>query len=833
MRKRNCRVVVPFLAAFPFYFLFFYFHSFGTVTFKLILTLRYETVSSSNTTCDLTQQNAETAGSEKKSVDFIRTIVNEHIRTNAYQGRVVTRFPPEPNGYLHIGHAKAICLNFGLAGEYPGGACHLRMDDTDPTKEDISYVESIQRDVKWLGFDWGPNLFYASDYFDYLYDCAIKLIKSGRAYVCSLSETEIREYRGTVTEAGKDSPYRSRSVAENLDLFTRMKAGEFEDGAHVLRARIDMAAANMKMRDPLLYRIRRVEHYRAGDKWSIYPLYDFAHCLSDSKERITHSICTLEFENNRELYDWILEAVDVEQPRPHQYEFARLKLNYTVMSKRKLLELVEKKYVDGWDDPRLPTLSGYRRRGYTPESIRNFCDSVGMAKSNSIVDIAQLEHSIRDDLNQKVPRVLAVLRPLKLVIENYPEGKTEELDAAYYPHDVPKEGSRPLPFSREIYIERDDFMETPSKNYFRLSPGGEVRLRHAYIITCNQVIKNAAGEVTELRCSYDPDTRSGSGSEAEARKVKGTIHWVSAQHAVKAEIRLYDRLYNVENPSELVDLNPNSLEVITDALVEPSLSDAAPESRYQFERQGYFCADWVDTKPGKPVFNRIVTLRDSWSKMAEAEKPAKAPEKVAQASKQKPGQKPEQGKSERPASPTLTSAQEATSQRYQTELKLSAEEAALIAADERLSTFFEAAVKAHNNPQGIANWILNELLRELKEKSIASLSFGPDALAELVALIDDETISGKIAKDVFGEMLANGGSPKAIVESKGWQQLSDVGQIEPIIDRILVANPDNVAKYKEGRTNLFGFFVGQVLKETGGRANPKLVNDLLQAKLSQ
>lgn len=549
---------------------------------------------------------------EKKRKDFLRTIVEEDIKTNKYGGKVITRFPPEPNGFPHIGHAKSICLNFGIAEDY-NGICHLRMDDTNPTTEDLLYVEAIKDNIRWLGFDWKDKLFFASDYFGKLYDYAVRLIKMGKAYVCSLSEDEIREYRGTVTQPGKESPYRNRSIEENLDLFAKMKAGEFQNGEHVLRAKIDMANPNMKMRDPLLYRIKHAHHYRTGDEWCIYPMYDFAHCLSDYIEGITHSICTLEFENNRELYDWILDELELDPPRPYQYEFARLNLNYTVMSKRRLLELVEKKYVQGWDDPRLPTLAGIRRRGYTPESIKNFCESIGIAKANSTVDFAQLEFCIRDDLNQKVPRVLCVLKPLKVVIENYPENQTEMLDAPYYPHDVPKEGSRKLPFSREIYIEQDDFLENPPKGFYRLTPGQEVRLRHAYIIKCEQVIKDEnTGKIIELRCTYDSASKSG--SDISGKKVKGTIHWVSAEHAKQVEVRLYDRLYNIENPDGPEDLNPDSLQVLNNCFIEPSVSEERLDVRYQFERQGYFYADPIDSTEDKMVFNRIVPLKDSWGK---------------------------------------------------------------------------------------------------------------------------------------------------------------------------------------------------------------------------
>ncbi|MGQ9629224.1 MAG: glutamine--tRNA ligase/YqeY domain fusion protein [bacterium] len=551
--------------------------------------------------------------------DFIRDIIEEDLRTNKYGGRVHTRFPPEPNGYLHIGHAKSICLNFGIAAEY-GGLCNLRFDDTNPTKEEAEYVESIKEDVRWLGFDWEDRLFYASDYFEQLYQYAIQLIKDGKAYVCDLSPEEIREYRGTLTEPGRESPYRNRSIEENLDLFERMRAGEFEEGSRVLRAKIDMASPNLNMRDPVMYRILRATHHRTGDRWCIYPMYDFAHCLSDSIEGITHSICTLEFENNRPLYDWFLDQLKVYHPR--QIEFARLNLSYTVLSKRKLLELVEGGYVAGWDDPRMPTLSGLRRRGYTPEAIRNFCELIGVSKANSVVDISLLEHCIREDLNKRAPRVMAVLHPLRVVIDNYPEDQVEELDAVNNPED-PGMGTRKIPFSRVLYIEQEDFRESPPKDYFRLAPGREVRLKHAYYIKCERVVKDErSGKVIELHCTYDPETRGGWSSDG--RKVMGTLHWVSADHSLEAEVRLYDRLFVNENPDEggadfKNYLNPNSLEILTSCKVEPSLKGAKPGSRCQFLRQGYFCVD-PDSSDGKLVFNRTVSLRDSWAKIERGQK---------------------------------------------------------------------------------------------------------------------------------------------------------------------------------------------------------------------
>jgi len=548
--------------------------------------------------------------------DFIRDIIDQDLETNKYGGRVHTRFPPEPNGYLHIGHAKSICLNFGVAIEY-GGLYNVRFDDTNPITEEVEYVESIQEDIRWLGFDWQDRLYYASDYFDQLYEYAVQLIKAGKAYVDDLSTEEIRQYRGSWNEPGQNSPYRDRSVEENLDLFERMRAGEFEDGSRVLRAKIDMASPNMNMRDPIMYRILHASHHRTGDKWCIYPTYDWAHGQSDSIEGITHSICTLEFEDHRPLYDWYLDQLGIYHPQ--QIEFARLNLTHTVMSKRKLLQLVAEGYVSGWDDPRMPTLSGLRRRGYTPEAIRDFCDRIGVAKADSVVDIAFLEHCIRQDLGQRAPRVMAVLRPLKVIVENYPRGQVEWLEADNHPKD-PAMGRRQIPFSRELYIEREDFHEHPPRKYFRLSPGREVRLKHAYFITCVDVVKDEqSGEVIELHCTYDPESRGG--STPDGRKVRGTLHWVSAAHALQAEVRLYDHLFAQENPYDVEEgldfkatLNPNSMETLTSCRVEPSLAGAPPAGRYQFMRQGYFCID-PDSSADKLVFNRTVALRDTWAKI--------------------------------------------------------------------------------------------------------------------------------------------------------------------------------------------------------------------------
>lgn len=559
----------------------------------------------------------ETAGPR----DFLRQIVDADVKAGKNGGKVVTRFPPEPNGYLHIGHAKAITIDYGIAEEYKG-VYHLRFDDTNPVKEDTVFVESIQRDIRWLGYDWGDKLFYASDYFDQLYDYAVQLIKLGKAYVCDLSADQIREYRGTLTEPGKNSPWRDRSVEVNLDLLERMRNGEFPDGSRTLRAKIDMASGNLNMRDSVMYRILHATHHRTGDKWCIYPMYDFTHCFSDSIEGITHSFCDLDFEDHRPLYDWFLDQLGVHHPQ--QIEFARLNLNYTVMSKRRLMELVKRDFVDGWDDPRMSTLSGLRRRGYTPQAIRRFCEAIGLAKRASVVDIALLEHILREELNQTSPRIMAVLRPLKVVITNYPENQVEELDAVNNPEN-PAAGVRKVPFSRELYIEQEDFIEDPPKKFFRLSPGREVRLRYAYFIKCDSVIKdNQTGQITELRCTYDPATRGG--SAPDGRKVKATLHWVSARHAVDAEVRLYENLFTRENPMAVEEgknftdyINPNSLEILTNGKLEPSVGNSQPGDRYQFERMGYFCVDSKYYRPGKPVFNRTVTLKDSWVKVQKAE----------------------------------------------------------------------------------------------------------------------------------------------------------------------------------------------------------------------
>ena len=745
----------------------------------------------------------------KESKNFLQAIVEKDLQSGKCK-EIVTRFPPEPNGFPHIGHAKSIFINFGIARDY-NGHCNLRMDDTNPTKEDTKYVEALKDAVQWLGYDWEGSVRFTSDYFSQIHEYAIELIKMGKAYVDSVDEEEMRELRGTVTEAGKRSKYADRSVEENLDLFRRMKDGEFEDGSHVLRAKIDMSAANMKMRDPLMYRIRHAEHFRTGKKWAIYPMYDFAHCLSDYIEGVSHSICTLEFENNRDIYNWVLEELKLEPPRPYQHEFARLGINYTVMSKRKLLELVEGGQVSGWDDPRMPTIAGYRRKGYTPESILTFCEQIGIAKANSMVDVSQLEFCIRDDLNTKVPRVMCVLDPLKVTLINY-EG-SEELDASYYPDDVPKDGSRKLPFSREIYIERDDFEENPPKGYFRLTLEQPVRLKHGYIISCKEVVKDSTGKVVEIKAEYAPESKSG--QDTSGIKVKSAIHWVSAAEAKEVEVRLYDRLFSSEVPEGVEDLNPNSLKVVKDALIEPAVVNEKPDERFQFERQGYFYADPIDYSDAKPVYNKIVGLKDSWGKKSKAvQTPVK--EKKVQIDGEVVA---------------MSAEEKALFTRYQEKLGLNSEVANTLARDANLSSFYEEALSTLKSPVNLANLVTNEVAREMKQVEKEALKFTPNQIAELVKMVDDATISNKIAKQVFEEMVTSGKNPAKIVEEKGLVQISDPAIIAAIIDEVIEKNPDNVAKFKDGNKKLLGFFVGQVLKATGGKANPKIVNELVAQKL--
>jgi glutaminyl-tRNA synthetase len=746
--------------------------------------------------------------------DFIREMIRADVAAGKHGGQVVTRFPPEPNGYLHIGHAKAICVDFGVAKEF-SGRCHLRMDDTNPSTEDEEYVEAIKRDVKWLGFDWGPHFYYASDYYERLYELGEKLITLGRAYVCDLSEDDFsKNYRGTITEAGKESPFRKRTADENLDLFRRMRKGEFKDGEKVLRARIDMANPNMKMRDPPLVRIKHAHHYRTGEKWCIYPLYDYAHCLSDSFEGVTHSLCTMEFESARELYDWVVAATEVPHV-PRQTEFARLNITYTVLSKRKLLQLVEEKHVSGWDDPRMPTIAGIRRRGYTPEALREFCARIGVAKNLSTVDVALLEHTVREDLDPKSPRVMAVLRPLEVVIESYPENEVEELEA---PND------RKLPFSRTVYIERDDFMEEPPKGFFRLTPGREVRLRHGYIVTCTGVEKNDKGEIVRVKCTHDPATRGG--AAPAGKKVDGTIHWVSAKHAVDVEARLYDRLFAVENPGGtddwLSEINPRSLEVLR-AKAEPSLASAKAGDRFQFERLGYFIVD-EDTKPGAIVFNRTVPLKDSWAKVTQrAEAPTKRLSTVPS------GSEPPKKTQQAPAAPVELSAE---AKALKDAHGLSDDEARVLAQESGLRAVFDAAGADKKHAKPLAAMLVNDLLGEMRTRKLEGAPFDGKAALELVELIQSGAISKAQGKEVLSEMIASKKSAKAIVEGKGMKQIASADTLGPIVDDVLAANADAVARFKAGNANVMGALVGMVMKKTGGQANPKLVSDLLKSKLS-
>jgi glutaminyl-tRNA synthetase len=790
--------------------------------------------------------------------NFIRDEVDRDLASGRYARRVITRFPPEPNGYLHIGHAKAICVNFTIAGDY-GGVCHLRFDDTNPVSEKSEFVEGIEGDIRWLGFDWGERTYYASDYFPEMYRCAEILTERGLAYVDSQTVEEMRKSRGSVSEAGTPSPYRSRPREENLDLLRRMRAGEFPDGSHVVRAKIDMASPNMLLRDPPLYRIRHAHHHRTGDAWCIYPMYDFAHCLEDAFEGVSHSLCSLEFETRRALYDWLLdtlgpdgladararavaerEAAGVEVPeaelrpdRPRQIEFARLAMSSTVMSKRYLTRLVEDGLVSGWDDPRMPSLRGFRRGGVRPEAIRAFIDMGGVAKANSTVDLGKLEYCIREDLNDVAPRVMCVLRPLRVVVTNYPAGGGETIDAPYWPRDVGKEGSRPVPFSREILIERDDFAEEPPPKWFRLAPGKEVRLRYSYVVRCDEVVKDDAGEVIELRCTYDPDSAHG---KPLGRRVRGTLHWVSAPHALPCEVRLYDRLFKVEAPdtnAPFADvINPDSLVVLTDSLVEPSVAGDPTDGRYQFERQGYFWRDPVDSSPERLVFNRIVSLKDAWARIA-ARGEGKADPRPAR--RKAPTAAPpastiaEERVAARAADPDLA----ARYARYTTELGLDDDVADRLTGDVALARFYDDAVGAHGNARSVANVVVNTLLGELKETSVEELRFGGRQLGELVRLVDEGTISATAGKEVLSVLLREGGDPERIVRRKNLRQMNDASALEPIVDGVLAGDPDAVARYRAGKTGLLGFFLGVVMRTTGGSANPALVKQILEERLAE
>jgi glutaminyl-tRNA synthetase len=750
------------------------------------------------------------------SDDFLREMVRADVAAGKHGGKVVTRFPPEPNGYLHIGHIKAICIDFGIAQEF-GGRCHLRMDDTNPTTEDPEYVEAIKRDVKWLGFDWGEHFYYASDYFERYYELAEKLIRLGRAYVCDLSDEDFsKNYRGTITDHGKESPYRKRSVDENLDLFRRMRAGEFPDGSRVLRARIDMTSPNMKMRDPPLVRIKHAHHYRTGDRWCLYPLYDYAHCLEDSFEGVTHSLCTLEFESARELYDWVIAATEVPHV-PKQTEFARFNLTYTVMSKRKLLQLVEGNYVRGWDDPRMSTIAGIRRRGYTPEAMRELMARTGIAKNISTVDIALLEHVVREDLDRRSPRLMAVLKPLEVVVDSLPDGEVEQLDAPYWPtgtepsDDVVRRASRKVPFSKTLYIEQDDFAESPPKGWHRLAPGGKVRLRHAYIVTCTSVEKNERGEIVRLRCTHDPATRGGISLPGE--KSVGTIHWVSASHAVDVEARIYDRLFTTEHPGEgekdfLEELNPQSLVVVT-AKAEPELARGSVGERFQLERVGFFVVD-EDTRPGAVVLNRTVALKDSWQKTAKAPVSAK-PKAEAAATPAKALE----------LSPEAIALRDAHG--------LSSETARVLAMTPNLRSLFAPGPHA----KIAATLLVNDVLGELRSRKIESAPFAAAAVTELASIVASGAISATQTKEVLAEMFASGKAPKAIVAERGIEQIASADALLPVIQTVLDENADAVARYRAGNKNVFGAIVGMIMKKTGGKANPKSLKELLEKRLGE
>ncbi len=755
--------------------------------------------------------------------NFLADIIENDLQSGRHT-TVVTRFPPEPNGYLHIGHAKSICLNFGLARQF-GGRCHLRFDDTNPSKEDDEYVQSIQNDVRWLGFDWGEHLHNASDYFEACYQLAVGLIGDGKAYVDSQTDEQIRATRGTVNEAGRASPDRARTVEESLDLFARMRAGEFADGAHVLRGKGDMAAANMKLRDPLLYRIRHAHHHQTGDAWCIYPMYDYAHPISDALERITHSICTLEFENNRDIYDWVMDncRLGIPEPqRPRQYEFARMHLSYVVVSKRKLLRLVQERHVTGWDDPRMPTLAGQRRRGVTPEAIRLFCDRIGVAKANSLVDYETYEVAIRDDLNARSPRAMAVLNPLRVTIENWPAGTTETLDAPLWPADLDKEGSRTLQFSGSLWIDRDDFLENPPKKFFRLSPGAEVRLRYGYVIRCVGVDRDESGEIVGLRATYDPESRGG--NTADGRKVQGTIQWVDASDGVDAEVRLYERLFTVERPDATDDdfltfLNPGALRVVT-AKVERMLAAAAPGERFQFEREGYFVADSVDSRPGKPVFNRTVALKDSWAKQTA---PVPVLGRVGD-------RQPDRPRAE-VARPTVSRPRDSVGtqlfDRYVL-LGLSGMDAAVLADDPPLALIFDEALRAFDDAKAVANLVINDVAALRKGKGFKAAA---TQIGRVAALIDDGVITSPTAKNLLAVLATEGGDAAAIVKARGWTVTNDRGPIETAAREVLSGHPTEVAQYCAGKTNLLGFFVGKVMKATGGKAQPRLVQEVVLSML--
>ena len=771
--------------------------------------------------------NTDNTNSSKQ--DFIRSIIADDVKSNKHQGRVVTRFPPEPNGFLHIGHAKSIYLNFSAAATHRG-VTHLRLDDTNPETEEEAYVEAIKTDIEWLGFDWGTHLYHASDYFDQLYLYAQELIEKSLAYVDSLSENEIRKYRGSVLEPGRDSPYRNRSISENLQLFAQMKAGDFSDGEQVLRAKIDMSSSNMLMRDPVLYRIRHATHYRTQDDWCIYPLYDFTHCLSDSIEGITHSICTLEFENNRDVYDWILDNLDIPQPQPQQYEFARLNLAFTVLSKRKLLQLVEGQFVDGWDDPRMPTIAGLRRRGVPAKAVRDFCKMIGVAKTENRVDLSSFEYAVRNELNYTAPRVMCVLDPLKVIITNYDESDTTYLDAPYFPEDVGKEGTRPLPFTREILIEQSDFEENPSKGFRRLSPGEEVRLRYGYIIKCERVIKNEEGEVSELHCSYDSKTKSG--APTNQRKVKGTIHWVSATESLPAEVRLYDRLFSVSNPEDVDEdkhftdhLNVDSLVVLKRSRIEVSVASDPPEMHYQFERVGNFISDSKDSRPNNLVYNRTVTLKDTWKSSQENKNEQPAQVKITSKKKQ-----PSRAKNIIPRPKPLSEQQLSSANKMIDQFGIPEGDAKIFARNPTLMELFRSASEETDDYNALSKWCINEIPKNIMD---LDLPLSGKSVGELVKLRSLGKISSHSAKKLLRVVANTGKSINEILEEETYAMIDDDQQLKDIVTEVIEGNEDAVQKYLSGKIQLLGFLVGQVMLKTGGSADPNKTRALMESSLAK
>ena len=771
--------------------------------------------------------NTDNTNSSKQ--DFIRSIIADDVKSNKHQGRVVTRFPPEPNGFLHVGHAKSIYLNFSAAATHRG-VTHLRLDDTNPETEEEAYVEAIKTDIEWLGFDWGTHLYHASDYFDQLYLYAQELIEKSLAYVDSLSEDEIREYRGSVLQPGRDSPYRSRSISENLQLFAQMKAGDFSDGEQVLRAKIDMSSSNMLMRDPVLYRIRHATHYRTQDDWCIYPLYDFTHCLSDSIEGITHSICTLEFENNRDVYDWILDNLDIPQPQPQQYEFARLNLAFTVLSKRKLLQLVEGQFVDGWDDPRMPTIAGIRRRGVPAKAVRDFCKMIGVAKTENRVDLSSFEYAVRNELNYTAPRVMCVVDPLKVIITNYNESDTTYLDAPYFPEDVGKEGTRPLPFTREILIEQSDFEENPSKGFRRLSPGEEVRLRYGYIIKCERVIKNEEGEVSELHCSYDSKTKSG--APTNQRKVKGTIHWVSATESLPAEVRLYDRLFSVSNPEDVDEdkhftdhLNVDSLVVLKRSRIEVSVASDPPEMHYQFERVGNFISDSKDSRPNNLVYNRTVTLKDTWKSSQENKKEQPAQVEITSKKKQ-----PSRAKNVIPRPKPLSEQQLSSANNMIDQFGIPEGDATIFARNPTLMELFRSASEETDDYNALSKWCINEIPKDIMD---LDSPLSGKSVGELVKLRSLGKISSHSAKKILRVVANTGKSINEILEEETYAMIDDDQQLKDIVTEVIEGNEDAVQKYLSGKIQLLGFLVGQVMLETGGSADPNKTRALMESSLTK